>query len=59
MRLATAAQMREMDRRAIEEEGIPALALMEHAARAVADTVTGLAFTTVDRVLDYIKKNSF
>lgn len=24
-----------------------------------ADTVTGLAFTTVDRVLDYIKKNSF
>ena len=42
MRLATAAQMREMDRRAIEEEGIPALALMEHAARAVADTVTGL-----------------
>ena len=23
------------------------------------DTVTGLAFTTVDRVLDYIKKNSF
>ena len=24
-----------------------------------ADTVTGLAFTTVDRVLDYIKANSF
>ena len=24
-----------------------------------ADTVTGLAFTTVDKVLDYIKANSF
>ena len=24
-----------------------------------ADTNVGLAFTTVDRVLDYIKKNSF
>ena len=37
--LATAAQMKELDRRAIEERGIPSLELMENAARAVADTV--------------------
>ena len=37
--LATAAQMQELDRRAIEERGIPSLELMEHAAQAVADTV--------------------
>ena len=37
--LATAAQMRELDRQAIEERGVPSLELMEHAAQAVADTV--------------------
>ncbi len=37
--LATAAQMRELDRRAIEERGVPSLELMEHAAAAVADAV--------------------
>ena len=37
--LATAAQMKELDRRAIEERGVPSLELMEHAAQAVADTV--------------------
>ena len=37
--LATAAQMKELDRRAIEERGIPSLELMERAAQAVADTV--------------------
>lgn len=37
--LATAAQMKELDRRAIEERGIPSLKLMENAAKAVADTV--------------------
>ena len=37
--LATAAQMKELDRRAIEERGVPSLELMENAARAVADTV--------------------
>ena len=37
--LATAAQMKELDRRAIEERGVPSLDLMEHAARAVADAV--------------------
>lgn len=37
MKLATAAQMRELDRRAIEERGIPSLELMERAAAAVAE----------------------
>lgn len=37
--LATAAQMKELDRRAIQERGVPSLELMENAARAVADTV--------------------
>ena len=37
--LATAAQMKELDRRAIEERGVSSLELMEHAAQAVADTV--------------------
>ena len=37
--LATAAQMKELDRRAIEEEGISSLELMEHAAQAVAEAV--------------------
>ena len=37
--LATAAQMKELDRRAIEERGVSSLELMEHAARAVADAV--------------------
>ena len=37
--VATAAQMKEMDRRAIEEMGVPSLELMEHAAQGVADVV--------------------
>ena len=37
--LATAAQMKELDRIAIEERGIPSLELMETAAAAVADQV--------------------
>lgn len=40
--LATAAQMRELDRVAIEERGIPSLKLMEQAAQAVADAVREL-----------------
>lgn len=36
----TRAEMREIDRRAIEERGIPADVLMENAGRAVADVVT-------------------
>lgn len=37
MRLSTAAQMKEMDRRGIEERGIPSPVLMERAARHVAE----------------------
>ena len=37
MRLSTAAQMKEMDRRVIEERGIPSPVLMERAARHVAE----------------------
>jgi len=36
MRYVTAAQMKEIDRHAIEESGIPAAALMENAGKAVA-----------------------
>ena len=37
--LATAAQMKELDRTAIEDRGIPSLDLMEAAATAVAEKV--------------------
>lgn len=36
MKLATAAQMKELDRQAIEERGIPSIDLMEYAAAGVA-----------------------
>ena len=36
MRLVTAAEMAELDRRAVEEYGIPRLLLMEHAGTKVA-----------------------
>lgn len=42
MRLATAEQMREMDRRAIQERGIPSTQLMEQAAREVVEVVQEL-----------------
>ena len=42
MIVATAAQMKELDRQAIEEYGIPSLDLMEHAAQAVAGAVRDL-----------------
>lgn len=42
-RLATADEMRRMDRHAIDELGLPGRLLMENAARAVADRVTALA----------------
>lgn len=38
VRIVTAAQMRELDRRATDIYGIPSLLLMENAGRAVADT---------------------
>lgn len=40
--LATMAQMKELDRIAIQERGIPSLELMEHAAQAVAQAVVNL-----------------
>ena len=43
MNIATAAQMREMDRTAIEERGIPSVQLMEAAACVVARAVSDLA----------------
>ena len=42
MHIATAAQMRELDRRAIEERKIPSLDLMEAAANALAEQVLDL-----------------
>ena len=41
--LATTAQMKELDRIAIEERGIPSLELMENAAQAVARAAAALA----------------
>jgi len=38
MKTVTAEEMREIDRRTIEEFGIPGIILMEHAGRAVSDT---------------------
>ena len=51
MRIATAEQMREMDRTAIEERGIPSTDLMERAAAAVADQVMDLMGDTTGRVV--------
>ena len=42
MKLATAAQMRELDRRAIEERRIPSIDLMERAAAEVAQAALDL-----------------
>lgn len=42
MNLYTAAQMKEIDRRAIEEQGIPSTVLMENAARALVREVRSL-----------------
>ena len=42
MKLATAEQMRELDRQAIEERGIPSIDLMERAAEGVAAAALSL-----------------
>ena len=43
MRLYTAAQARELDRRTIEEHGVPSLTLMENAAAALAEKAAEIA----------------
>lgn len=42
MKVVTSDEMREIDRKAIEEAGIPGIVLMENAGRAVADAVKRL-----------------
>ena len=42
MKLATAAEMKELDRRAIEERRIPSIDLMDRAAEGVAQAVLRL-----------------
>ena len=39
MKLLTAAQMRELDRQAIEDIGIPGVVLMENAGRGAVDSL--------------------
>lgn len=51
MRLATAAQMRQMDQRTVTEYGLPSLVLMENAGRAVADAAWELLPEQSRRVL--------
>jgi len=41
MKLLTAAQMRELDRAAIEDIGVPGIVLMENASRGVFDVIDG------------------
>lgn len=51
MKLVTAAQMREMDRRTTEEFGLPGIVLMENAGRAVAEAAWDLLPDDGGRVL--------
>lgn len=51
MKLVTAAQMREMDRKTIEEYGLPGVVLMENAGRAVADAAWDMLPDDGGRVL--------
>ncbi len=49
MKIVTAEQMREIDRRAIEERAIPGRTLMENAGRAVAEAAARMTESTPDR----------
>ena len=43
MKLFTAAESRELDRKTIEEHGVPSLQLMENAATALSDVAERVA----------------
>ncbi|MBO7739282.1 MAG: bifunctional ADP-dependent NAD(P)H-hydrate dehydratase/NAD(P)H-hydrate epimerase, partial [Oscillospiraceae bacterium] len=45
MKLFTAEQSRELDRRTIEEHGVPSLQLMENAATALTDVAESMAIS--------------
>jgi NAD(P)H-hydrate epimerase len=49
VKIVTSEQMRELDRTAIEDRGIPGLTLMENAGRAVADAAVRLTQDRPDR----------
>ena len=49
MKVVTAEQMREIDRKAMAEGGIAGLELMEHAGRAVAEAAAGMIEACPDR----------
>lgn len=51
MKAVTAAEMREIDRRAIEEYGIPSFELMERAGKAVAEETAKLAGPPPKKIL--------
>ena len=47
MKLFTAAQSRELDRKTIEEHGVPSLQLMENAATALSDAAERIALSKI------------
>lgn len=51
MKVSTAAEMREIDRRAIQEFGIPGAALMENAGGEVARKVAGIVGPLTDKLV--------
>jgi NAD(P)H-hydrate epimerase len=58
VRAVTAAEMREIDRRAIEEFGIPSYELMEKAGQAVAEEAAKLAGSPPKKILVFAGKGN-